>query len=166
LRYAQVVKTRERGHGVAGDHTVVFGDAERMAALLAMWPTSATITTSVVEREHLAFRQHHRRLTRQTNGFSKALPWLEKQRWLSLASTPLVLPHDRVSQEWPRVEPTRGTGSPRRWQPRTPALAAGLTDQVWTTDALLSYRAPAPVIAQLDQLEHLFPELEAIHQGN
>jgi len=31
---------------------------------------------------------------------------------------------------------------------------------------LLSYRAPAPFIDQLGQLEHLFPELEAIHQGN
>jgi hypothetical protein len=77
-----------------------------------------------------------------------------------------VLPHDSLSQELPRVEPTRGTGSPRRWQPRTPAMAAGLTDHVWTTDEWLSYRAPAAFIDQLGQLEHLFPELEALHQGN
>ena len=62
-----------------------------------------------------------------------------------------------LGQEWPRVEPTRGTGSPRRWQPRTPAMAAGLTDHVWTTDELLSYRVPATFVDQLDQLEHLFP---------
>jgi IS1 family transposase len=166
LRDAQGVKTRERGHVVAVDHKVVCGDAERMAALLAMLPTSATINTSVVEREHLAFRHHHRRLTRKTNGFSKELPWLEKQLWLSLAYTHWVLPHDSLSQELPRVEPTRGTGSPRRWQPRTPAMAAGLTDHVWTTDEWLSYRAPAAFIDQLGQLEHLFPELEALHQGN
>jgi IS1 family transposase/transposase-like protein len=166
LRYAQVVKTREWGHVVAVDHKVVCGDAERIAARLAMLPTSTTINTSVVERENLAFRQHNRRLTRKTNAFSKELPGLEKQRWLSLAYTHVVLPHDSLSQELPMVEPTRGTGSPRRWQPRTPAMAAGLTDQVWTTDELLSYRAPAPFIDQLDQLEHLFPELEAIHQGN
>jgi IS1 family transposase/transposase-like protein len=166
LRYAQVGKTRERGHVVAVDHKVVFGDAERIAALLTMLPTSATINTSFVERENLAFRQHNRRLTRKTNGFSKELPWLEKQLWLSLAYTHLVLPHDSLSQELPTVEPTRGTGSPRRWQPRTPAMAAGLTDHAWKTDELLSYRAPAPFIDQLDQLEHWFPELEAIHQGN
>jgi hypothetical protein len=137
-----------------------------MAALLAMLPTSVTINTSVVKREKLAFRQHNRRLTCKTNAFSKELPWLEKQLWLSLAYTHVVLPHDSLSQELPMVEPTRGTGSPRRWQPRTPAMAAGLTDHVWTTDELLSYRAPAPFIDQLDQLEHLFPELEVIHQGN
>jgi len=58
----------------------------------------------------------------------------------------------------------RGTGSPGRWQPRTPAMTAGLTGHVWTTDQLLSSLAPAPVIDQLDQLERLFLELEAIHQ--
>jgi IS1 family transposase/transposase-like protein len=166
LRYAQVVKTRERGRVVAVDHHVVFGDVQGIATLLASLPTSATINTSFVERENLALRQHNRRLTRKTNAFSKQLPWLEKQLWLSVAYTHLVLPHDSLRQEWPMAEPTRGTGSPRRWQPRTPAMAAGLTDHVWTTDELLSYRVPAPFVDQLDQLEHLFPQPELICQGN
>jgi hypothetical protein len=114
----------------------------------------------------LAFRQHNRRLTRKTNAFSKELPWLEKQLWLSLAYTHLVLPHDSLRQALPRAEPTRGTGSPRRWQLRTPTMAAGLTDHVWTTDELLSYRVPATFVDQLDRLEHLFPQLEPIYQGN
>jgi IS1 family transposase/transposase-like protein len=166
LRYAQVVKTRERGRVVAVDHHVVFGDVQGIATLLASLPTSATINTSFVERENLALRQHNRRLTRKTNAFSQELPWLEKQLWLSLAYTHLVLPHDSLGQALPMVEPTRGTGSPRRWQPRTPAMAAGLTDHVWTTDELLSYRVPARFVDQLDQLEHLFPQPELICQGN
>jgi IS1 family transposase len=166
LRYAQVVKTRERGRVVAVDHHVVFGDVQGIATLLASLPTSATINTSFVERENLALRQHNRRLTRKTNAFSKELPWWEKQLWLSLAYTHLVLPHDSLGQALPMVEPTRGTGSPRRWQPRTPAMAAGLTDHVWTTDELLSYRVPARFVDQLDQLEHLFPQPEPIYQGN
>jgi len=166
LLYAQVVKTRARGRVVAVDHKVVFGDDQRVAECLALLPTSATINTSFVERENLAFRQHNRRLTRKTNAFSKELPWLEKQLWLSLAYTHLVLPHDSLRQELPMCEPTRGSGSPRRWRLRTPAMAAGLTDHVWTTDELLSYRVPALFVDQLDRLEHLFPELEPIHQGN
>jgi IS1 family transposase len=165
-RDAQVVKTRERGRVVAVDHHVVCGDARRIAARLAALPTSATIKTSVVEREHLALRQPKRRLTRTTKAFSKELPWLAKQRWLSLAYTHVVLPHHSVGQALPMVKPTRGTGSPRRWQPRTPAMAAGLTEQVWTTDEVLSYRVPAPFVDQLDQLEHLFPQPEQIYQGN
>ena len=112
---AQVVTTRERGRVVAVDPRVVCGDAQRMAALLATLPTSATIKTSVVAREHLARRQHNRRLTRTTKAFSTERPWLEKQLWLALAYTPVVLPHDRLGQALPMVEPTRGTGSPRRW---------------------------------------------------
>ena len=53
-------------------------------------PTSATITTSVVAREHLARRQHNRRLTRKPC-VQPERPWLEKQLWLALAYTPVVL---------------------------------------------------------------------------
>jgi IS1 family transposase len=110
LRDAQVVKTRERGRVVAVNHQVVFGDAQCIAALLAALPTSVTINTSVVERENLALRQHNRRLTRKTHAFSQELPWLEKQLWLSLAYTHLVLPHDSLGQELPIGEPTPGQG--------------------------------------------------------
>jgi len=120
---------------------------------LAMLPTSARYT-SFVERENLAFRQHNRRLTRRTNGLSKELPWLEKQLWLSLAYTHLVLPHDSLSQNC-RGRANRGTGSPRRWQPRTPAMAAGLTDHVWTPRVAVVSR-PAHLFDQLGQLEHRF----------
>jgi hypothetical protein len=137
-----------------------------MAALLATLPTSATVTISVVERENLALRQHHRRRTRKTNAFSNERPWLEKQLWLSLAYTHVVLPHDSLGQALPMVEPTRGMGSPRRWQPRTPAMAAGWTSHMWTTDELLSSRVPATFVDQLDQLAHRFPMLEPINQGN
>jgi hypothetical protein len=151
---------------VAIDHKVVFGDDQRIAECLALLPTSVTINTSFVERENLMFRQPNRCLTRQTNAFSKELSWLEKQVWWSLAYTHFVLPHDRLWQELPMCEPTRGSGSPRRWRLRTPAMAAGLTDHVWTTDKLLSSRVPALFVDQLDHLEHLFPKLEPIHQGN
>jgi hypothetical protein len=38
--------------------------------------------------------------------------------------------------------PTHGTGSARQWQPRTPAMAAGLTDHVWTLREVLLCRVP------------------------
>ena len=39
-------------------------------------------------------------------------------------------------------EPTNGTGSVKRWQPRTPAMAAGLADHVWTLREVLLFRVP------------------------
>ncbi|NIM96495.1 MAG: hypothetical protein GTO18_22575, partial [Anaerolineales bacterium] len=32
----------------------------------------------------------------------------------------------------------------RRWVPRTPAIAAGITDHIWTVQELLSYQVPLP----------------------
>ena len=51
------------------------------------------------------------------------------------------------------LEPQRspGAGSPKKWQPVTPAIAAGMTDSVWTMEALLRYRVPRDFYARLDQ---------------
>ncbi len=166
LLYAQVVKQRERGTVVAVTTKVVFGDAEAITARLDTSPASSTVNTSFVERENFTLRQCNRRLTRKTSGFSKELPWLEKQLWLSLAYYHLVLPHESLRQPLNTPEPTRGSGSARCWYPITPAMAAGMTDHVWTMTELLSYRVPAEFLDRVPEMEHLFPSLEPVHQGN
>jgi len=166
LLYAQVVKVRQKGRVIDVHSRVVFGDSDTIEAKLIQSPVSKTINTSFVERDNLTQRQINRRLTRRTNAFSKELPWFEKQLWLSMAYYHLVLPHHSLRQELSILEPTRGTGSLRRWQPRTPAMAAGITDRIWTTTELLSYRVPAPFLDQLAEVEHVFPALDTIHQGS
>jgi len=44
-------------------------------------------------------------------------------------------------------------------------MAAGMTDHVWTTDELLSYRVSAAFLAQLRESEHLFPSWDEFHHG-
>jgi IS1 family transposase len=166
LLYAQVVKKRKKGRVVEVDSQVVFGDSDAIAARLAASPVSKTVNTSFVERDNLTQRQSNRRLTRRTNGFSKEIAWFEKQLWVSLAYYHLALPHHSLRQRLPAPEPTRGTGTTRRWRPVTPAMAAGITDHVWTTAQLLSYRVPARFLDQLSEMEHLFPPLDQIHQGS
>jgi IS1 family transposase len=166
LLYAQVVKQRERGAVVAVTTKAVFGNLEAINARLASSPASTSVNTSFVERDNFTLRQQNRRLTRKTSGFSKELPWLEKQLWLSLAYYHLVLPHDSLRQRLDRPEPTRGTGSARRWCAITPAMAAGMTDHVWSMTELLSYRVPAAFLDSVHQLEQLFPPLQPVHQGN
>lgn len=165
LLYAQVVKVRQKGRVVDVGAKVVFGDADTIIARLAESPVSNTINTSFVERDNLTQRQSNRRLTRRTNGFSKELTWFEKQLWLSMTYYHLVLPHHSLRQELPCPVPTRGSGSGQRWRPRTPAMAAGLTDHIWTTTELLSYRVPAQFLDQLNFIENLFPPL-VVHQGS
>jgi IS1 family transposase len=166
LLYAQVVKHRRRGHVVGVTTKAIFGKPDAIAVRLAALPTSTTINTSYVERENLTLRQHNRRLTRKTNGFSKELTWLEKQLWLSLAYYHLVLPHESLRRRLRAPESTRGQGSKRRWKPVTPAMAAGITDQVWTTQALLSYRVPTAFLDKLQGFDHLFQPIKDTRQGS
>jgi IS1 family transposase len=157
LLYAQVIKHRTHGQITGVSTTVIFGDPVRVAAQLATSSVSQTINTSFVERDNLTQRQQNRRLTRRTNGFSKDLSWFEKQMWLSLAYYHFVLPHHSLRRPLSVMEPTRGLGSARRWEPRTPAMAAGLTDHIWTMEELLSYRVSPLYWAKCPQLEKLFP---------
>jgi hypothetical protein len=52
------------------------------------------------------------------------------------------LPHASLRIPFALPEPTHGPGSAKRWQPRTPAMAAGLTDHVWTLREVLLFRVP------------------------
>ena len=144
---------------------VVLGEPEAVAACVATSPVRQTVHTSVVEREHLTQRQRNRRLTRRTHDFSKDLTWFAKRLGVSLASDHLVLPHTRCQEPLPTPQPTRGVGSPRTWRPVTPAMAAGLTDHVWTTHAWLSSRVSAAGLDPWREREHLCPRWDAFHHG-
>lgn len=159
LLYAQVVKQREQGRVKDVSYRIVFGQEEQIEQYLKQSSASRTVNTSFVERDNLTLRQGNRRLTRKTNGFTKEVPWLEKQLWLSLAYYHFVLPHQSLRRLLPEAIATRGTGTEKRWEAVTPAMAAGLTDHVWTTAELLSYRVPAQFLDNLEQLETLFPPL-------
>ena len=51
------------------------------------------------------------------------------------------LPHTSLRQPLPQPEPTNGSGSAKQWRPCTPAMAAGLTDHVWSLAEWLRFPA-------------------------
>ena len=58
------------------------------------------------------------------------------------------LPHASLRQPLPQPVPTNGMGSAKTWQPHTPAMAAGLTNHVWSLREVLLFRVspwPQPV---------------------
>jgi IS1 family transposase len=150
LLYAQVVKHRKRGRVVKVTTKVVFGTAEAIQACLQASSVSETINTSFVERNNLTCRQANRRLARKTLSYSKDLSWLEKHLWLNLAYYHFVLPHTSLARSLPQPQPTRGSGSLKKRQPVTPAMAAGITDHIWTMEELLTYRVPPNFRNQLE----------------
>lgn len=130
LLYAQVVKRRRKGRVVEITSRVVFGTEEAVAARLKQSPVSKHINTSFVERNNLTMRHQNRRLTRKTIAFSKKRERLEQQLHLAFAYYHFAKPHFGLRLE---VE-----GESKKYQDRTPMMAAGITDHIWTMPELFS----------------------------
>jgi hypothetical protein len=140
LLYAQVIKVTRRRRLVRVSHRVVFG------ALAAIEQVLAThdwyINTAFIERVNLTIRQHVAAVGRRVMTLCKGEDGLRQQLALYYGYYNFCLPHASLRQPLPQSEPTNGSGSAKRWQPRTPAMAAGLTDHVWTLREVLLFRVP------------------------
>ena len=137
LLYAQVVKRRQRGRVVEITTRVVFGTEKAVVAKLKRSPVSRQINTTFVERNNLTLRHHNRRLTRKTIAFSKKRERLEQQLHLPLAYYHFVKPHLGLRVVLP-------SDKNKKYQNRTPAMSAGLTDHIWTMSNLFSKAALRP----------------------
>src|SRR5215471_5393013 len=140
LLYAQVIKVTRRRRLVEVKHRVVFGTMEAINQVLS--PLGWHINTALVERLNLSIRQHVAALGRRVTTLCKGEDGLQQQLVLYHVYYNFCLPHASVRQPVPQPEPTKGTGSAKQWQPCTPAMAAGLTDRVWTLRAVLLFRVP------------------------
>jgi IS1 family transposase len=137
---AQVVKRYRRRRVARVSHRVVFGTREAVRQALAAqgWQ----INTAFIERVHLTIRQHVAAVGRRVMTLCKGEDGLRHQLALYQLYYNFCVPHASLRQPLPEPEPTHGHGSARRWRPRTPAMAAGLTDHVWTLRDVLLFRVP------------------------
>jgi hypothetical protein len=132
-QYLQVQKIRSGSQLVEVRTEVVFGDPDEVVETLGEH-------TAYIERSQLTSRQMNGRLVRKTLSFSKALRFLRAAcAW-----------EDAV-YNWTRAHRSLRVASDRpdcRWDPRTPAMAAGLTDRVWSLEELLrAIVLPKPINA-------------------
>jgi IS1 family transposase len=139
LLYAQVVKAYRRRRIVGVTHRVVFGTQLAIEEVLAAcgW----TISTAFIERLNLDIRQRVAAVGRRVNTLCRGEASLLDQMVLFQTYHNFVLPHASLRQPLPVAEATNG-GSAKLWRPCTPAMAAGLTDHVWTLREVLLYRVP------------------------
>jgi hypothetical protein len=121
--YVQVIKHRSGYRLTDVTIKVIYGDPEEVLDLLGGH-------TAYIERTNLTSRQMNGRLVRKTLSFSKEREMLESscawEDWVYNLTRPV---------KTLRVEANDGH---RRWQPRSPAMAAGLTDHIWTVKELLT----------------------------
>jgi IS1 family transposase len=140
LLYAQVVKTVRRRRLVGVKHRVVFGTIEAVNQVLR--PLGWQINTACVERINLSLRQHVAAIGRRVTTLCKGEEGLRQQLVLCQGYHNFCLPHASLRLPLAELESTNGTGSAKRWCLQTPAMAAGLTDHVWSLREVLLFRVP------------------------
>jgi hypothetical protein len=129
--YATVHKHREKGRVVAVEPRLVFGSEEELEEALGESCASSVVNTSFVERQNATDRHRNARKGRKTYRFSKDWRVHEAMTYFTAY---------RYNFCW-AVRTLRTKGADGRWQQRTPAMAAGLADHVWSLEEWITFPA-------------------------
>jgi IS1 family transposase len=142
LQYAQVVKRRVRGRVVGVSHKIVYGSLAAVERVISQTGVGKIINMAFIERLNLTIRHHVAALGRKVMSLAKTQVGLEAQLSLCQTYHNFCLPHSSLRLPLPEPQSTRGNGSPRKWQQRSPAMAAGVTGHIWRMEEVLLFRPP------------------------
>jgi IS1 family transposase/transposase-like protein len=134
LAYGQLVKRRNKKKGDGKSYTItrmMCGKRWQLFQTLREQGFRETIQTAFIERVNLTIRQGIAPLSRRTWSLSKSQESLLLHVHWWRAFYHLARPHQSLRVRVP--------GLKRRYRKRTPAMAAGLTDHIWTVGELLSF---------------------------
>jgi IS1 family transposase len=131
LTYATVHKEKENNRVVRVSTRVVLGTAAAVALAVTASAVGRVVNTSFVERHNGTDRGRCSRKARKSYAFSK--DW-DVHRAASVFS------YFSYNFCWP-VRTLRVKDEHGRWQKRTPAMAAGLADRVWSLSEWVTYPA-------------------------
>lgn len=120
---AQTVKAYERGRCVGIGVCRIVGDTLQVARLL---PAEQVLNTAYIERLNATFRQRLCGLTRRGRALLRKPQTLTAAMYLLGCLYNWCTPHQSLSKDGPT----------------TPAMAAGLTNHVWSVGELLCFRIP------------------------
>jgi hypothetical protein len=130
--YLQMVKQRdEHGRFQGTKRKVIFGTKAEVIELLGK-------STAYIERSNLTSRLFNGRQVRKTLAFSKDIEAYKASATWEDCYYNLIRPHKSLRL------PVQGD-EPRKRSPRTPAMAAKLTDHIWTVKELLM-TVPLPTV--------------------
>jgi len=156
LFYAQVVKVRnQRGQVAEVNRRVVFGGPRRFMQQLRLRQLGTTLQTAFMERWYGTLRGLVAPLRRRTRCLSWSWGRHRGRLWLMVSLYNFVLPHKSLRQGRTR---------------RTPAMAIGLTDHIWSYREYIWLPVHAdPVLRQQmdEQIKHLLtPALQGHPDGS
>ncbi|MBI4497643.1 MAG: hypothetical protein HY689_07090 [Chloroflexi bacterium] len=136
----QGVKQYAKRHVTGVVHRAVQGTLTASNAAVVASGGGTTINTAYIERLHATFRSALTSLVRRGRAIARQQGTLTAGMWL-------VGSADNFCGEHESLRVPAGTRTGRKWQERTPAMAAGLTGHRWSRRELLSYQVPLPTWA-------------------
>jgi len=137
LLIGQVIKQYVQRRVVSVERRIKRGTAEAIAAVLAATHSGTQINTAYVERLNATFRSCLATLVRRGRAIAHKDAVLTAGMYLVGCAYNFCWYHDSLRVAAPE-------GASHKWQERSPAMAAGLTDHCWTMLELLSYKVPLP----------------------
>lgn len=126
----QVVKQYVKQRVVAVQQRLVRGREAQLAALLVQTQGGGGINTSYIERLNATFRARLSVLVRRTRALLRLPERLTGAVFVLGSVYNFCTPHASLTS--------------KAAEPRTPAMAAGITDHCWSVAELLWYRVPPP----------------------
>jgi IS1 family transposase len=133
LHIGTVIKRTEKKRVVEITRRMAHGLLEQAEKLLHSSRGGMVLNTAFIERLNGTFRERLASLTRKSRHAARRLKALEMGMYLIGCSYNFCFPHHELSKH-------SHVGSPC-----TPAMAAGLTDHVWSICELLSYQIAPPL---------------------
>ena len=131
LTYATVEKRHEGNRGVSVEKKLVFGTEHILNRALRRSKASSQVNTSLMERQNGRDRGRNARKVWKTYRFSKDWEIHESMTYFRLSSSNFC---------W-AVGTLRVRGSNGKWQQRSTAMAAKLTDHIWIWEEWFGFRA-------------------------
>ncbi len=120
---------------------IVCGTSQQVKTLIKQTQRTTTVHVSYIQRLNGTFRACISVLVRRGRGLARLLGTLEQAMYLMGYVYNFCTPHQslRLVLYLPNNR--------RQWVERTPGIAAGITDHLWTVEQLPSYQVPLSALA-------------------
>ena len=137
IHIVQVIKRRTT-EGLTIERRIAQGNETAIEQLLTQSQSGGVINTAFIERLNATFRQCLSALTRRTRTLARHAATLHAGMFLVGTVYNFCSYHTSLPMKlW--ITPRQ-----HRWVHRTPAMASGLTDHLWSVAELLTFKVPPP----------------------
>ncbi len=139
LLYGQVIKAYRRRELTKVERRMQHGQPEDLQQALQRLGFTGSLNTAFVERLNLTLRHSLAALTRRSWATAQLTPNLEAHLEWWRVWYHFCCPHQELRQKLDTPLARKGQQAARLYRERTPAMAAGLVNHIWSVEELLLF---------------------------